>query len=147
MTPSSRAKGRNRSAPRKKLVEMTNSCICCTLRDDLLSEVRRLAGEGRFDYLLIKSTGIAEPLHIIGEEARARNADLIVMGAHRRGCCVTFHRHHDRTRDPHRRSSRAEGQCRRRRALAQDLRRNRPFNNLGQAARKAHSLGLLAGPR
>jgi hypothetical protein len=84
MTPSSRAKGRNRSAPRKKLVEMTNSCICCTLRDDLLSEVRRLAGEGRFDYLLIKSTGIAEPLHIIGEEAQAREADPIIMGAHRR---------------------------------------------------------------
>ena len=46
------------------LVEMTNGCICCTLRDDLLSEVRRLAAEGRFDYLLIESTGIAEPLPV-----------------------------------------------------------------------------------
>lgn len=45
----------------EKLVEMTNGCICCTLRDDLLTEVRRLAAEGRFDYLLIESTGIAEP--------------------------------------------------------------------------------------
>ncbi|WP_027257747.1 GTP-binding protein [Leisingera aquimarina] len=48
----------------EKLVEMTNGCICCTLRDDLLQEVRRLAGEGRFDYLLIESTGIAEPLPV-----------------------------------------------------------------------------------
>ena len=44
------------------LVEMSNGCICCTLRDDLLEEVRRLALEGRFDYLLIESTGISEPL-------------------------------------------------------------------------------------
>lgn len=48
----------------EKLVEMTNGCICCTLRDDLLVEVRRLAAEGRFDYLLIESTGIAEPLPV-----------------------------------------------------------------------------------
>jgi G3E family GTPase len=48
----------------EKLVEMTNGCICCTLRDDLLQEVRRLAAEGRFDYLLIESTGIAEPLPV-----------------------------------------------------------------------------------
>ncbi len=46
------------------LVEMTNGCICCTLRDDLLAEVNRLAGEGRFDYLLIESTGISEPLPV-----------------------------------------------------------------------------------
>jgi G3E family GTPase len=48
----------------EKLVEMTNGCICCTLRDDLLVEVRRLADEGRFDYLLIESTGIAEPMPV-----------------------------------------------------------------------------------
>ncbi|MCT8161851.1 GTP-binding protein [Pseudoruegeria sp. SHC-113] len=48
----------------EKLVEMTNGCICCTLRDDLLLEVRRLADEGRFDSLLIESTGIAEPLPV-----------------------------------------------------------------------------------
>ncbi len=48
----------------EKLVEMSNGCICCTLRDDLLQEVRRLATEGRFDYLLIESTGISEPLPV-----------------------------------------------------------------------------------
>ena len=48
----------------ESLVEMSNGCICCTLRDDLLAEVRRLAGDGRFDYLLIESTGISEPLPV-----------------------------------------------------------------------------------
>ena len=46
------------------LVEMSNGCICCTLRDDLLAEVRRLANEERFEYLLIESTGISEPLPV-----------------------------------------------------------------------------------
>ena len=46
------------------LVEMSNGCICCTLRDDLLQEVRKLAEEDRFDYLLIESTGISEPLPV-----------------------------------------------------------------------------------
>ena len=48
----------------ERLVEMSNGCICCTLRDDLLLEVRRLAEAGRFDYLLIESTGIGEPLPV-----------------------------------------------------------------------------------
>lgn len=56
--------GADLSRTDEKLVEMSNGCICCTLRDDLLAEVRRLAGEGRFDYLLIESTGISEPLPV-----------------------------------------------------------------------------------
>ena len=48
----------------EKLVEMSNGCICCSLREDLLVEVGQLAKEGRFDYLLIESTGIAEPMPI-----------------------------------------------------------------------------------
>jgi G3E family GTPase len=48
----------------EKIVEMSNGCICCTLREDLLLEVERLAREDRFDYLLIESTGISEPLPV-----------------------------------------------------------------------------------
>jgi len=56
--------GANLSRTEETLVEMSNGCICCTLRDDLLAEVTRLAGEGRFDYLLIESSGISEPLPV-----------------------------------------------------------------------------------
>lgn len=52
------------SRTEEQLVEMSNGCICCTLREDLLVEVTRLAQEGRFDYLLIESTGISEPLPV-----------------------------------------------------------------------------------
>jgi G3E family GTPase len=56
--------GNSLSKTEEKLVEMSNGCICCTLRDDLLKEVERLALEGRFDYLLIESSGISEPLPV-----------------------------------------------------------------------------------
>ncbi|MGY6558968.1 MAG: GTP-binding protein [Nitritalea sp.] len=52
------------SRTEEKLVEMSNGCICCTLREDLMEEVEKLAREGRFDYLLIESTGISEPLPV-----------------------------------------------------------------------------------
>ena len=56
--------GTELSRSEETLVEMSNGCICCTLRDDLLKEVRALSEEGRFDYLLIESTGISEPLPV-----------------------------------------------------------------------------------
>ncbi len=56
--------GTELSRSEETLVEMSNGCICCTLRDDLLKEVRNLSEEGRFDYLLIESTGISEPLPV-----------------------------------------------------------------------------------
>jgi G3E family GTPase len=56
--------GADLSRTDEQLVEMTNGCICCTLRDDLLNEVSRLAREQRFDYLLIESSGISEPLPV-----------------------------------------------------------------------------------
>jgi len=56
--------GAELSRSEEKIVEMSNGCICCTLREDLLIEIARLAGEKRFDYLLIESTGISEPLPV-----------------------------------------------------------------------------------
>lgn len=56
--------GNTLSRTEEKLVEMSNGCICCTLREDLIEEVANLAKENRFDYLLIESTGISEPLPV-----------------------------------------------------------------------------------
>ena len=56
--------GSNLSRTQEKLVEMSNGCICCTLREDLLMQVRELSEEGKFDYLIIESTGISEPLPV-----------------------------------------------------------------------------------
>jgi G3E family GTPase len=61
------------SRTEERLVEMTNGCICCTLRDDLLEEVGRLAREGRFDYLLIESSGISEPMPVAATFAFTRD--------------------------------------------------------------------------
>src|SRR5687768_16174433 len=73
--------GANLSRTDEQLVEMTNGCICCTLRDDLLKEVRALAEKGRFDCLLIESTGISEPLPVAStfefrDEAGASLSDV-----------------------------------------------------------------------
>ncbi|OKI00359.1 cobalamin biosynthesis protein [Streptomyces sp. CB02923] len=61
------------SRTEERLVEMTNGCICCTLRDDLLEEVGRLARENRFDYLLIESSGISEPMPVAATFAFPRD--------------------------------------------------------------------------
>ncbi len=57
-------RGASLSRTEEKMVEMSNGCICCTLREDLMVEVEKLAREGRFDYLLIESTGISEPVPV-----------------------------------------------------------------------------------
>ncbi len=70
--------GANLSRTDEQLVEMTNGCICCTLRDDLLKEVRQLARQGRFDHLLIELTGISEPLPVASTfEFRDENGDSL----------------------------------------------------------------------
>ncbi|GAA3655323.1 GTP-binding protein [Streptomyces chitinivorans] len=61
------------SRTEERLVEMANGCICCTLRDDLLEEVDRLAREGRFDHLLIESSGISEPIPVAATFAFPRD--------------------------------------------------------------------------
>ncbi|MFC6197542.1 zinc metallochaperone GTPase ZigA [Ponticaulis profundi] len=87
--------GANLSRTEEALVEMSNGCICCTLRDDLLKEVASLAQDGRFDYLLIESTGISEPLPVaatfdfrdengfsLGDVARIDTMVTVVDAAH-----------------------------------------------------------------
>lgn len=73
----------------EKLVEMTNGCICCTLREDLLVEVRRLAETGRFDRLLIETTGIAEPLPVAASFEFRDDAGRSLLDVARLDCMVT----------------------------------------------------------
>jgi G3E family GTPase len=75
--------GADLSRTNETLVEMTNGCICCTLRDDLLNEVRHLALRRRFDYLVIEATGIAEPLPIAATFS-FRDATGAALGDHAR---------------------------------------------------------------
>ena len=71
--------GAQLSRTEERLVEMTNGCICCTLRDDLLGEVTRLARQGRFDYLLIESSGISEPMPVAATFAFGVGEDDLVL--------------------------------------------------------------------
>ena len=71
-----------RSPLEERRVEMSNGCVCCTLRDDLLDQVRRLAEEDRFDAVLVESTGIAEPMPIaetfaVGDDDGAALDDVV----------------------------------------------------------------------
>ncbi|MDQ0957227.1 G3E family GTPase [Streptomyces sp. B4I13] len=77
------------SRTEERLVELTNGCICCTLRDDLLQEVDRLAREGRFDHLLIESSGISEPMPVAATFAFARDDGATLADVARLDTMVT----------------------------------------------------------
>ncbi|MGW0734914.1 GTP-binding protein [Streptomyces sp. NPDC002851] len=77
------------SRTEERLVELTNGCICCTLRDDLLDEVARLAREERFDHLLIESSGISEPMPVAATFAFARDDGASLTGLARLDTMVT----------------------------------------------------------
>ncbi|WP_340682172.1 GTP-binding protein [Amycolatopsis coloradensis] len=81
--------GNSLSRTEERLVEMTNGCICCTLRDDLLEEVSRLCEEGRFDYLLIESSGISEPMPVAATFSFAREDGATLLDSARLDTMVT----------------------------------------------------------
>jgi G3E family GTPase len=83
------AGGSSLSRTEERLVEMTNGCICCTLRDDLLEEVGRLGRDGRFDYLLIESSGISEPMPVAATFSFARDDGTALLDSARLDTMVT----------------------------------------------------------
>jgi G3E family GTPase len=84
-----RANGGDLALADEQLIEMTNGCICCTLRGDLLAEVTRLSNENRFDYLVIESTGIAEPLPIAATFSFRDDTDVSLSDIARLDTMVT----------------------------------------------------------
>lgn len=73
--------GANLSRTEEQLVEMTNGCICCTLCDDLLKDVRQLSEQGRFDYLLIEGTGIvSQPRKSACRSTARSNSTRMIQG-------------------------------------------------------------------
>ena len=81
--------GANFSRTEERLVEFSNGCICCTVREDPLKELRTLAAEGRFDHLLIESTGISEPMPVAATFAVRDEAGFSLTDTARQGAMVT----------------------------------------------------------
>lgn len=70
----------NASKSKEQIVQMQNGCICCTLRGDFIVELARLAQSGKFDYLMIESSGISEPMQVAESFAAELNAAYMEMG-------------------------------------------------------------------
>jgi G3E family GTPase len=71
----------NASKSKEQIVQMQNGCICCTLRGDFIVELAKLAKSGKFDYLVIESSGISEPMQVAESFAAELNAAYLEMGS------------------------------------------------------------------